>query len=383
MRKLPVVALLLAVATLVAADASPAFDPRDRITVDIKDAKIADLVTTLGALANMPVYIDPDVSGSVTLQVEAMPFEDVLKIVSKQAGVWLRIEGGNKLVASRSRDYFFGAVTVPERFRNAPRIPISRVREAVSNLPPLYVRTRWNGVESCARLEFSEGELPTVSVPLSEDASAPALYVTQFGVDPVSKTRYVALDGAMRGVVAVGGPGQVATREKRDASGSLFVLATEKPLEPCKPQTVRGEPPRREVTLSFVARETGPDGPGEIVMATRLTALAGTTVKARSGVKDAEAGRQRELVLAAYVSRDGSWVAPVLTATAIWIDPADGGEYFYTQTSSVAGVEPPFNGPGPALVATIGAGAATPRAIELTLLGGEGGRDKADTPEKR
>lgn len=359
---------LLAALPLYGAAADAAFDPKEKITLDLKDAKIADVATTLGALANLPVYVDPDVSGDVTIQAEDMPFQDVLKVISQQTGVWIRIEGGHKLVASRSKDSFLAAVTVPERFRGAPRIPISEVQQAVSSVPPLYVRTRWNGEASCARLEFTEGELPTISVPLSDDAAAPTLFVTQFEVDPVSKTRYVALDGALRGVVGVGGAERVATREKKDASGSLSVLVTEKPLGPCKTQSLRVKAPHREVTLSFIARETGPEGPGAIVMAPRLSVVAGTTVKARTGGKDAVSGQQRELVLAAYVSRDGSWVAVVMTATAIWIDPTDGGEYFYTQPSSVVGADPPSVGPNSVLAAAIGAGAATPRAIELTLL---------------
>jgi len=377
MRRMVVLVLFFVSALLGAADAGPAFDPRDKITVDIKDAKIADLVTTLGALANMPVYVDPDAVTTVTLQVEDMPFEDVLKVLSKNTGVWVRIENG-KLVASRSKDSLFAALTVPERFRDAPRIPVSEVRGAASRLPAFFLRTRWNGTESCARLEFPEGERPTISVPLSEEASAPILYVTQFDVDPVSGTRFIALDGAMSGVLSIGGQ-KVATRAARDTSGPLSVLATEKPLEPCQLRSVREEPPRRDVTLAFVARERGPEGPGEIVMAPQLSVAAGTTVKARAGHKDDATGQQREFVLAAYVSRDGSWVAVVLTATAIWIDPRDGGEYYFTQPSAVFGVEPVSIGPR-SVVATIPSGAATPRAIEMTLLGRE---EKTDPQQKQ
>jgi len=207
-------------------------------------------------------------------------------------------------------------------------------------------------------------------VPLSEEAGAPILYVTQFDVDAVSKTRYLALDGAMKGVLPAGGR-QVTTRETKDEGGSLYVLVTERPSEPCKSQTRREEPQRRDVLLEFVARETGPDGPGEIVMAPRLSVAAGTTVKMRSGAQDADTGQQRELILAAYVSRDGTWVAAVMTATAIWVDPRDGGEYYYTQPSSVVGGEPAYLGRDSRLVATLPPGAATPRAIELTLVGRE------------
>jgi hypothetical protein len=377
-KKLLPLLLSLVSAPLLAGASAAAFDPSEKISLDLKDAKIADVATTLAALAGLPVYVDPDVDGIVTLQVESMPYADVLKLISKNTGIWLRIEGGSKLVASRSKDSFFAAVTAPEKLRDKPRIPIAEVRQATSNLPPLFLRMRWNSVESCARLEFPEGERPTISVPLSEEPSAPVLYVTQFDVDPVSRKRYIALDGAMRGVLAVGGQ-FTSTREAQNGSGRLFVLATEKALEPCKAQAQREEPPRQELQVSFLARETGPDGPGRVVMSPNLSVQAGTTVKARSGGQDAETGQQRELVLAAYVSRDGSWVAAVMTATAIWVDPRDGGEYYYTQPSEVAGGEPALFGHDSRLVTTLGAGAATPRAIELTLLGRE---DKSE-PQKQ
>ncbi len=53
-------------------------------------------------------------------------------------------------------------------------------------------------------------------------------------------------------------------------------------------------------------------------------------------------------------------------ATAIWIDPADGIEYFYTQSSEAALVPVTFKG---VVAATIPAGVATPKALELTVLG--------------
>jgi hypothetical protein len=367
-RLLPLLLSFIA-APVFAGASAVAFDASEKISLDLKDAKIADVATTLGALAGLPVYVDPDVDGTLTLQVESMPYTDVLKLISKNTGTWLRIEGGSKLVASRSKDSFFAAVTAPEKVRDWPRIPIAEVRQATSNLPQLFVRTRWNGVESCARLEFPEGERPTISVRLSEDPSAPVLYVTQFEVDPVSKKRYLALDGAMRGVLATGGQ-LTSTREIKDHSGRLFVLVTDRALEPCRVQAQRDEPPQRDVQVSFVAREAGPDGPGRVVMSPSLSVRAGTTVKARSGGQDAETGQQRELVLAAYVSRDGSWVAAVMTATAIWVDPRDGGEYYYTQPSEVAG-EPFSIGRDSRRVATLPPGAATPRGIELTLLGRE------------
>jgi hypothetical protein len=309
--------------------------------------------------------------------MEDTPFEDVLKSINSRTGVFVRIENG-KLVAARSTASLFATPTLPDRFRNLPRMPVADVRKAMSNLPPLYAQIRLNGTDSCARLEFSEGERPTITVPLSEDGSVAPLYVTQFEVDPVSKTRYLAFDGAVTGAVTVGR--SAAPTERADPSRSVVVQVGERAVGQCREQSLREDVPRRPVTLSFAARETGPDGSGEIVMAPRLSLLAGTTAKARTGQKDSATGQQRELVLAAYVSRDGKWATVVLTATAIWLDPADGSEYFYTQPHPAydprrsAQVQPPYYELAAAGLAsgdlmTIIPGVAAPHAIELFLLG--------------
>ncbi len=375
-------ALLLSATPVPAASADAAFDPKEKITLELKDAKIADLVTTLGALANLPVYIDPDVSGTITIKMGDTSFEDVLKTINSRTGVFVRIENG-KLVASRSTASLFATLTLPDRFRSLPRMPVADVRKAMSNLPPLYVQIRLNGTDSCARLAFPEGERPTITVPLSEDGSVAPLYVTQFEVDPVSRTRYLAFDGAIRGAVTVGR--SAAPTEHADPSRWVVVQVGERAVEPCREQSLRQDVPRKPVTLSFAARETRPDGSGELVMAPRLSLLAGTTAKARTGQKDSVTGQQRELVLAAYVSRDGKWATVVFTASAIWLDPSDGSEYFYSQPFPVydagrtAQVSPPFLGLPPAgwvrpsgepneEILTIIPGAAAPRAVDLFLL---------------
>lgn len=86
-------------------------------------------------------------------------------------------------------------------------------------------------------------------------------------------------------------------------------------------------------------------------------------------------GRQRELMPAAYVSRDGRLMIPVLTAAAIWIDPRDAGECHSTLPGPVM---PRPGGIGlRTLLQSVPAGAAAPRAIELTLFGSEEKPDSA------
>ena len=252
-------ALLLSVAPLPAAAADAEFDPKEKISLDLRDAKIADLVTTLGALANLPVYIDPDVSGTITIKLEDVPFEKVLKLINVKTGVSVRIENG-KLVASRSTESFLAAVTLPSQYKSASRLRVAEVSKAAPSAP-LFVRTKWNGASSCHRLEFVDGERPTITFPVAENEGAPRLSVTQFGFDPVSGLRYLALDGAeLSGAVAVGGRKAVAKLESE--STSLIVLVGEKAEGSCPDVTLREVPPSRPLQLFFSTREIESDGPG-------------------------------------------------------------------------------------------------------------------------
>lgn len=374
---------LFAAVPLCAADADTAFDPKEKITVELKDAKIADLVTTLGALANMPVYVDPDVSGTISIRLADTPFEDVLKAINASSGVFVRIENG-KLVASRSTESLFAALTLPERFRGAPRVRVSDVSRK-SPTSPVSVRTDWNGERTCHRLEFAEGERPTITLRVGQNESAPALHVTQFSFDPVSRASYLALDGAgLAGGTAVVGGGRATALTLKGERESLEVLVQERADGDCKPENLREVPPQRQLQLFFSVREIGSDGAGVRVMSPSVALASGTTFKMRTGLKDEKTGQQRELVLSGYVSPDGAWVAVHLMATAIWIDPADGSEYFYTQSSAESSLSP-VTSKG-VVAATVPAGVATPRALELTVLGPEntsGTADPTKPPMKR
>ena len=388
MKRALALSLVLAAAPLCGAVADTAFDPKEKITVELKDAKVADVVATLGALANMPVYIDPDVSGTISIKMEDTPFEAVLKAINASSGLFVRIENG-KLVASRSNESLFSAVTLPDRFRDVPRIPVAGVSRTAPT-SSVFVRTTWNGAGSCRRLEFAEGQRPSISLRVGQPETAPALTVTQFAFDPVSRTRYLAVYGlGLSSAVAIGGRGAVAL-SRRGESESLDVLLAEraefvgeKAERSCPEATLREGPPSRPLQLFFSVREIASDGPGVRVMSPSVSLVTGTTFKMRTGLKDERIGQQRELVLSGYLSPDGGWVAVHLMATAIWIDPADGGEYFFTQ-SSAEGSLVPVTATG-VVAATIPAGVATPRALELTVLGpAEKGRpaDPAVPPVK-
>ena len=90
---------LFAAAAYAGADSTAAFDPQEKISLDLKDAKLTEVIATLGAMANLPVVIAPGLEASVSLRVKEMKFESVLELLSMHYGVSVRIENG-RLVAS-------------------------------------------------------------------------------------------------------------------------------------------------------------------------------------------------------------------------------------------------------------------------------------------
>ncbi|MGH9400218.1 MAG: hypothetical protein ACRD00_07600 [Thermoanaerobaculia bacterium] len=361
MKKALALALLLSAAPLFATDADTAFDPKEKITLELQDAKIADLVTTLGALSNMPVYIDPDVSGSISIKLEDTPFEEVLKTINSKTGVFVRIENG-KLVASRSAESLFAAATLPEAFRDARRIALSDYDKVKSATGPIFAVLRTGEQDLCFQLPFTQGELPTYSMQIGASADAPRLFLTQFAFEPVSRARYFVLeygDQASALLVVSGGSGSLWSDFK--------LRLSEEPREGCGRATLV-TPGRGVASMTgFEVRAIGRDGDSEVVMAPRLGFLSGQVFGMRTEMQDDKTGQHRQMVISGYVTRDGRSVAAVLTATAIWIDPRDGREYYFAQAPLISVLLYPLN--DVARVGALPAGVATPRPLELWVVG--------------
>jgi len=349
--------------SLFAADADAPFDPKEKISLNLKDASIPDLVMTLGALANLPVSIDPGVSGTFTGKLVDMPYEDVLKAITAKTGVLVRIEEG-KLVASRSKAAEPSGATLPPNYRDAPRLRVSEVSKTFPE-KPIYARTDWSGYRACHLADFSQR--PTANFLLGPKEKAPRLSLTQFAFDPVTGLRSIALDGAgFTGSVAVGGKNAVTLGRQTKEAGVVNLSLGEVPAgDGCSEDSVPGETSRRSLQLAFTVRESPADG-GPIVAAPSIGVLAGQSFKMRTGLRDEKTGLlRREIVVSGYVSADGSWVAASLMATATWVDPADGLEYFFTQSSAETAAVPVTS--DDVLAATLREGVAAPRPLELRM----------------
>lgn len=298
-------------------------DPKEPISLDLKDAKLVDVIQTLGAMANLPVSIAEGIGGTVTVQLHDVPFQKALEQIGVDAGISLRVEGG-RLVATVGGKAPSTAPLLPAVFRSLPRVPLSEYSWRASDLPPIFVRTRWNRESGiCSRVEYG----PPVAVPLGRGSEP--LVLTHFAFEPVSKTRYVAVDGPARHVLSMTQGGR-STFDQRSEAGLLNIALSGEASGRCfEPEPA--ERLRAQVTFRIEVSQQGDEG-DIVVMAPRMSLLAGGNFSGQSGQSGPR--QERAFILHGYVSRAGDAVAVVLTATAHWTDPEDGREYVLAQTAA-------------------------------------------------
>ena len=63
------------------------------ITLNLKDADIHDVLRTFGQITGMPIDVDPNVEGKVTLNIVDMPWDEAFDMIAKQNGLRVSIEG--------------------------------------------------------------------------------------------------------------------------------------------------------------------------------------------------------------------------------------------------------------------------------------------------
>jgi len=350
---------------------APDFDPREPISLDLKDAKIADVIQTLGALANLPVLIDPDVDGKVTIQLHG-PYDVALEKLSTATGLRIRIENG-RLYASRSLSPPPQAPALPEVFRDAPRILLSDYHREATNPPHLFVRINRNGAETCYRADFGSDRGKLLDVPLASDRKE-SLIVAQVDYDPISKTRYIAVegqDGEIRRLFALGSRNAISFSSVRGEDSLRVLLANSSGGQSCEDLTPRKSVGTSAVGIRMLGSTVAGGKPTSTVFAARLQAKSGSIVKTLSGGEDPESGQNRGFVVAAYVAVDGKSIALLFKARAVWTDPRDRQEYYFTQSITTPESEfLPLTRDG-CVAATISPGVATAETVELRVSGEE------------
>jgi type II secretory pathway component GspD/PulD (secretin) len=83
--------------------------PGDRISLDVKDADIRDVLRSFGELAGVNIAIDPEVRGSVTVRLTDVRWEDALDVILRSNG--LAAEGDLRILRVGTPASLSGAAT--------------------------------------------------------------------------------------------------------------------------------------------------------------------------------------------------------------------------------------------------------------------------------
>ncbi|HEY6930283.1 MAG TPA: hypothetical protein VJA66_11455 [Thermoanaerobaculia bacterium] len=356
------VAVLFAAAVYAGADSTAAFDPQEKISLDLKDAKLTEVIATLGAMANLPVVITPGLEATVNLHLKETTFERALESLSMMYGVSIRVENG-RLVASAHETGPIATPAVPEQFRDLPRLPVAAYHEAFKDRASVTIRTRWKNAERCYNFDIGDESQQAV-VSVSYDADAPKLTLTPFAFDPVSGSRYFAAEAGEARWGLLVSPGHPTSVEDSGANGLRLSLA----LEPgdCPAAEARRTQFSGGQQLFFLqVTEAGTD---EMVMGTGFQISSGLNGgSSHSSLQ--EEGQERNLFMHLFVFPDKRHVVATFIASAVWRDPRDGRDYVYSQAGSQS-VSPLSIGEAGNL-SVLPAGVATPHALELKFLSDE------------
>src|ERR1051325_188340 len=70
------------------------------ISLNLKDADIKDVIRTFAALTGLNIAVDPQVSGSVTVDFNDVPWDQALEIILRQNSLGYVLEGNVMRVAT-------------------------------------------------------------------------------------------------------------------------------------------------------------------------------------------------------------------------------------------------------------------------------------------
>ena len=65
----------------------------ERISLDLKDADLKDVLRTFAELTRLNIAIDPDVTGSVTVRLHDVPWDQALDLILRMNGLGYVLEG--------------------------------------------------------------------------------------------------------------------------------------------------------------------------------------------------------------------------------------------------------------------------------------------------
>lgn len=342
------------------------FEPSEPISVDLRDARVVDVITTLGAIADLPVSIGPGVDGTMTVQMEAIPFDQALELISRVQNISLRISNGRLVATSLELPGPYPAPTLSGPGGNAPRIRLSEYAKASARRPRLFARVRTPETDRCFNLDFGDEGGGQIVIRL---AGGENVFLTALDYDPTWRIRYVVVEtGSRRAakILPVGAEGSDFLWEG-PSGGQTVLTLRQGDGSNCSP--VRGTPAHgstRRVRIEFELRNSV-DATRSITPRILTIPRGGVWKELQSTALDPASGENRGFVASVYLSRDGAAVAVLLKTRAVWSDPLDGDQYYYTQPSILEPKDFVPLTPQGIVAAEIPAGPTTPYPAELRV----------------
>jgi type IV pilus assembly protein PilQ len=65
----------------------------EKISLDLKDADLKDVLATFGKLEGINIAVDPEVHGSVTVRLHDVPWDQALELILSSNGLGYVLEG--------------------------------------------------------------------------------------------------------------------------------------------------------------------------------------------------------------------------------------------------------------------------------------------------
>ncbi|MDQ6891302.1 MAG: secretin and TonB N-terminal domain-containing protein [Acidobacteriota bacterium] len=78
-------------------------NPEGKISLDLKDADIRDVLRMFSRITQANFAVDPEVKGSVTMRLEDVPWQDALDVVLRSNGFAAQIDGRIVRVATPAK----------------------------------------------------------------------------------------------------------------------------------------------------------------------------------------------------------------------------------------------------------------------------------------
>lgn len=104
----------------------------DPVSISVKEAPVKDVLQSLAQLANQNLVVDPDLSGTVSLELRDVPFRQALTVVTRSRGLECREEGNTFWVGTPEK--------LEARFGRLSLHPLEYIsaKEAAETLKPLF-----------------------------------------------------------------------------------------------------------------------------------------------------------------------------------------------------------------------------------------------------